>query len=445
MSAISIGIISTNSGAPWGGSEELWAATALEALRAGHEVFVSVLGWTNKAPKLRELECRGAKILYRHNPVSPAQGTPFGAASTYRGLFKTNPDVLVISQAWIFDVVASADLLECLYVTPIPFVLVCQFNENLPLLKDDCNRQHARNIFSRAFRVLFVSNQNRIDAERQMAMKIVNSDLVLNPVNLSDRSYLPWPDSRIARLASVARLEAKPKGQDILIEALSSDQWKQRNWHLTLYGSGCDERYLRALVEFFGLQGRITFAGHQCDVRAIWAQEQILVMFSRAEGIPLALVEAMLCGRPAIVSDVGGNQEWVTEAQTGFVAEGPVLRLARAALERAWSARQSWNVMGRQAHKFATGRISGSSTPGLLEVLLEAWRHKRPAGAANGEELARLKPYRELMEQAKRIAEAAALYVRNIVVRWRAARLRSLLRLAEPRKPHSPGTGSGTL
>ena len=263
MPSIRIGIISTMSGNPWGGSEELWAATALEALDAGHEVFVSVLGWTAKAPKLRELERRGVNILYRYNPASPAQGALFFAGSSYRGFFKTNPDVLVISLGWIFDVVACADLLEYLYLAPIPFVLVCQFNENLPVLTDDCQRAHACNIFSRAFRVLFVSDQNRIAAERQLAKKISNSDLVLNPVNLSDHSCLPWPESRIARLASVARLEVKAKGQDVLIEALGADQWKQRDWHLTLYGSGPDECYLRSLVEFYGLQKRITFAGHQ--------------------------------------------------------------------------------------------------------------------------------------------------------------------------------------
>jgi glycosyltransferase involved in cell wall biosynthesis len=407
----------------------------LEALDAGHEVFVSVLGWADKAPKLRELEWHGAKMLYRHNPASPAQRASLFAGSSYRDLFKTNPDVLVISQGWVFDVVAFADLLECLYVTPIPFVLVCQLNENLPVLTDDCQREHARNIFSRAFRVLFVSNQNRIAAEHQLAMKIPNSDLVLNPVNLSDRSYVPWPESRTARFASVARLEVKSKGQDVLLEALSAEQWKQRDWHLTLYGSGLDERYLRALVDFYGLQERITFAGHQSDVRAIWAREQVLVMFSRAEGTPLALVEAMLCGRPAIVSDVGGNREWVTEAETGFVAEAPVIGLARAALERAWSARPSWKAMGLQAHKFATARISDSSIPGLFDVLLEAGRHKRPAGAATSEEPERLKLYRGLMEQVKQVAEAGTLYLRGFVARRRAARLRSLLRLAGPRKP----------
>jgi L-malate glycosyltransferase len=429
-----IGFISTMGALPWGGSEELWAETAFEALQAGHEVFISVVGWANPAAKLRELERRGAKILRRYNRHSPS----FVAASNYRDLFKTNPDVLVISQASSFEFLDCPELLELLYVTPIPFVLVCQWNQNLPVMADDCRREHARNIYSRAFRVLFVSNENRIQAERQLATKIPNADVVLNPVNLSDRSYLAWPDSGTARLASIARLSTYSKGQDILIEALSADQWKHRDWHLTIYGSGPDESYLRAIIEFFGLQARITFAGHQSGVRAIWAKEQILVMFSRAEGTPLALVEAMLCGRPAIVSDAGGNKEWVTEAQTGFMAEAPVIGLARAALERAWSARQNWKAMGVHAHKFATNKISDPTTPGLLEVLLSACRQER----AINEEQDRLKRYRRLLQpkigrQAKEVAEAGILRVKNVLWRWRVARSRALLQLAEPRKPTS--------
>jgi L-malate glycosyltransferase len=68
--------------------------------------------------------------------------------------------------------------------------------------------------------------------------------------------------------------------------------------------------YLRSLTHFWGLQERITFAGHQNDVRAIWAKETCTGNVFRSGGMPLALVEAMLCDRPAIVTDVGGNQEW---------------------------------------------------------------------------------------------------------------------------------------
>jgi L-malate glycosyltransferase len=429
---------------PWGGSEELWAATALEAVEAGHEVLVSVVGCANEPSKLVELRRRGAKILRRHNPEHRVQES-FGHTSSYRDLFKLDPDVIVINQCGSFDFVWCLDLLELLSVTPIPFVLICQCNEGLPVLTTGYSRDHACNIFSRAFRVLFVSSQNRIDAERQLARKIPNSQLVLNPVNLSDRSYLRWPESKTARFASVARLEAMWKGQDILIETLSRGQWKQRDWHLTLYGSGPDERYLRSLVEFFGLQKQITFAGHQSDVRAIWAQEQVLVMISRAEGTPLALVEAMLCGRPAIVTDVGGNQAWVTETQTGFVADAPVIRLAGAALERAWFARKSWPTMGIQAHKVATAKISDPCIPGLLEILLDAGSHRRPVAPTSGEELDRLKYYRRLMEpsigrQAKSVVETGAIRLKKILRRWRAvlaeSQERELLRHAEARKPH---------
>jgi glycosyltransferase involved in cell wall biosynthesis len=440
-----IGIISTMGGNPWGGSEELWAAAALEALEAGHGVFVSVLGWPTTPPKIAELERRGAKILRRYNPDCQFPRALLNPASSYRDLFKTNPDVIVISQGWAFDVVSNAELLELMSVAPIPFVLVCQFNDSLPLLTNGYTREHAGNIFARAFRVLFVSNQNRIDAERQLARKIPNTGLLLNPVNLSDRSYVPWPNSSTARFASVARLETRYKGQDLLLEALSGDQWKQRDWHLTLYGSGPDESYLRSLVNFFRLQDRITFAGHQSDIRAIWAEEQVLVMLSRAEGTPLALVEAMLCGRPAIVSDVGGNHEWVMGMETGFVAEAPVIGLGQAALEHAWLARQSWRAMGIQAHEYATGKISDSSFPRLLEILLEAGRHKRPADAAAGKELERLQQYRALMKppigkRVKCVAEAGALSFKRVLDRWRTARAESqeqlLIRYATPKRRH---------
>jgi glycosyltransferase involved in cell wall biosynthesis len=239
----------------------------------------------------------------------------------------------------------------------------------------------------------------------------------------------------------VARLEANVKGQDVLIEALSADQWKQRDWRLTLYGSGPDEHYLRSLTAFFGLQERISFAGQISDVRAVWGQEQVLVMFSRAEGTPLALVESMLCGRPAIVSDVGGNKEWVTEPETGFIADAPVIGLARAALERAWSARESWKAIGMQAHEFGTVRIGDPGISRLLDVVSEACRSKKPVDRISGKELERTREYRALTHPTigTRMACIAERSAQLILARWRAARAgsqeRQLVGFAEPRNP----------
>ena len=75
----------------------------------------------------------------------------------------------------------------------------------------------------------------------------------------------------------------------------------------------------------------------------------MLVLPSRAEGLPLALVEAMLCARPAVVTDVGGNAELCVDGETGFVAAAPAVSLLEQTLERAWNHRHEWQSMGTAA------------------------------------------------------------------------------------------------
>ena len=62
----------------------------------------------------------------------------------------------------------------------------------------------------------------------------------------------------------------------------------------------------------------VHFRGHVNDIRAIWEQNHLLVLPSRYEGLPLALVEAMWCGRPAVVTDVGGNAELCVGKRNGI-------------------------------------------------------------------------------------------------------------------------------
>ena len=98
----------------------------------------------------------------------------------------------------------------------------------------------------------------------------------------------------------------------------------------------------------------------------------LLVLPSRAEGTPLALVEAMLCGRPAVITDVGGNAEWIADGRTGFVAEAASARSFGATLERAWLARADWQKMGLQARDVALIKFDRSAGKSLLTVLLDA-------------------------------------------------------------------------
>ena len=99
-------------------------------------------------------------------------------------------------------------------------------------------------------------------------------------------------------------MDLAAKGQDLLLQTLALPEWWDRPVELNLYGAGGHEPALRRLARMLQVKN-VHFRGHVNNVRAIWEQNHLLVLPSRYEGLPLALVEAMWCGRP-----VGGDGCW---------------------------------------------------------------------------------------------------------------------------------------
>jgi glycosyltransferase involved in cell wall biosynthesis len=194
-----------------------------------------------------------------------------------------------------------------------------------------------------------VSASNLDLLRQQLGEPLKNAEVVRNPYNTSTASPPPWPDEREGwRLASVARIEIAAKGQDLLLQTLARPEWRDRPVELNLYGSGPDDSALRRMAGMLQLKN-VKFHGHVTDIRAIWAQNHLLVLPSRFEGLPLVLVESMWCGRPAVVTDVGGNAELCVDGETGFVAPAATPSIFASALQRAWDRRLEWQRMGQNA------------------------------------------------------------------------------------------------
>ena len=81
---------------------------------------------------------------------------------------------------------------------------------------------------------------------------------------------------------------------------------------------------LRRLAGMLQLD-QVHFRGHVANIKEVWEQNHLLVLPSRYEGLPLALVESMWCGRPAVVTEVAGNTEVCVDNVTGFVAPAPTV------------------------------------------------------------------------------------------------------------------------
>jgi glycosyltransferase involved in cell wall biosynthesis len=249
----------------------------------------------------------------------------------------------------------------------VPYVIVAQANAE-HFWPDDQGALQLADAYSGARACFFVSRRNLELFEEQIGARLPAARVVRNPVNVDYNVAPPWPnDQGTWRLACVARLEPAAKGQDILIKVLSQPKWRERPLHVTLYGTGACERNIRTLSD--GLAS-IEFAGHVSDVEGIWAKNHALVLPSRYEGLPLALVEAMLCSRTAIVTDVAGNTEVIEQGITGFVARAPTVSLLDEAMEEAWTRREEWQEMGARARNAIKKLIPADPVGEFCEQLL---------------------------------------------------------------------------
>jgi glycosyltransferase involved in cell wall biosynthesis len=72
---------------------------------------------------------------------------------------------------------------------------------------------------------------------------------------------------------------------------------------LTILGEGPEHAALTAAIARHGLAGRVVLAGFHRDVAPWLAAADALILSSRYEGLPAAVLEAMAAGRPVIATD----------------------------------------------------------------------------------------------------------------------------------------------
>ncbi|MER8268148.1 glycosyltransferase [Streptomyces griseus] len=118
------------------------------------------------------------------------------------------------------------------------------------------------------------------------------------------RASLPLPrgaDADAPLVVCVGRL-TRQKGQDVLLRA-----WRRMpvaGARLVLVGDGPDREGLEASAP-----PGVQFTGAREDVRPWIRAADVLVLPSRWEGMALAPLEAMACGRPVVLTDVNGARE----------------------------------------------------------------------------------------------------------------------------------------
>jgi glycosyltransferase involved in cell wall biosynthesis len=166
------------------------------------------------------------------------------------------------------------------------------------------------------------------------------------------------PEDRL--LLFVGRLDVLHKGLDVLLDGVA----QAPAWHLAMVGPDVrgGQAWLLARAEALGMLPRLTVVGprHGLALHEAFAAADCFALTSRWEGLPIALLEAMANGVPAVVSPAVDRLVGVVAAGAGWSAApselGALLRsvrdlddrerAGRSAATRALSARYDWATIG---------------------------------------------------------------------------------------------------
>ena len=135
----------------------------------------------------------------------------------------------------------------------------------------------------------------------------------------------PHPDHPI--VASVGALIPR-KGQAFAIRALA----QVSDVELVLVGDGPDKASLRRLAKDLGVAERVHFLGsvNHDQLPVVLSAASAMVLPSASEGLANAWVEALACGTPLVICDIGGAREVVRNPSAGRIVERSAEAIAGA-------------------------------------------------------------------------------------------------------------------
>lgn len=174
-------------------------------------------------------------------------------------------------------------------------------------------------------------------------------------------------------VGTVGRLN-EVKCQDLLIRSFRRVLDRVPDAHLLLVGDGPMRPSLHALVEELRLGDRVHFAGYQAAPDRYMQVMDVFALPSRAEGLPLAILEAWAAGLPVVATRVGGVPGLVEDGRTGLLinpGDGEALTAAIGRLIDDTELARRVGGAGRERAitDFDTRRMAGDYQRHYLELL----------------------------------------------------------------------------
>lgn len=161
------------------------------------------------------------------------------------------------------------------------------------------------------------------------------------------------------------------KDQKTLIAAVAKLKDLIPNLKVLLAGNGPLEQELQTQIQTERLESCVKLLGYRTDLERVTPAVDLVVSCSHREGMPLNIIEAMLCEKPVVASANRGHNELLVNAVTGYlVPPSDVTGFARSIMEL-YSDAEKRAKMGRAGHAKATPYTVAMVKQELLPILVD--------------------------------------------------------------------------
>jgi glycosyltransferase involved in cell wall biosynthesis len=249
-----------------------------------------------------------------------------------------------------------------------------------------------RGLAAKTARVIAVSHATADDLVRLEVVGEEKLSVVPPGVDLTELLALthPRPPARQSRgprelcgiapdalLVGVVGRLAEVKQPEVALAAFAMIAGRHPTAELVFVGDGDSRRELESRIAALPdkVRPRVHMSGHLDRPAAIFGDLDLLLMSSRTEGLPVALIEAHAAGVPAVAPSVGGISEVLAHERTGLVV-GAGEELAFH-LDTLLADANRRRVYGQRARMRVATRYSAEALAGRLEAIYEAVLEER--------------------------------------------------------------------
>lgn len=109
------------------------------------------------------------------------------------------------------------------------------------------------------------------------------------------------------------------KNHEFIINAIAKNKEKFEGVKILFAGRGPLQERLQKKVVKLNLSSLIIFIGYRKDIDLIYKMSDVVLSSSKQEGLPINIVEGMMCGLPVIATIERGHNELVVQNENGFL------------------------------------------------------------------------------------------------------------------------------